>query len=287
MSYDRIYIQKMKSRHSFQPRETTEARMAALAKQHADRTKAFEAEKREFEAYRLQLQKESKISCAIYNQQCAYAEVSKARIKAANIVYQQRLKALKTEFHAHNASIAGLKLQLDMIRAELVSFDMQDAVDMQLEDERRLPAAAATARLERETTRAANEHVIAALSAELDALAAKMASAKTRFELHYKTDCQRVARAALRDLRLLQAKKAFAGHGEEKLAFWKAVRRAVAAAAPSPRDREALEQFQRELERPVVDLGTGELPTLRAMQDYAFSRVREEGGFFRVVDFQY
>jgi hypothetical protein len=299
MGYDHIYRQRNLTQIFIQQCQTEatqrmrEAKEAAVAKQQAERrAKAFEEEKASLEAYRLQLEKDIQVSRTISTHQRAYARASKDRAKAANQVYQQRLKALKTEVRAHNTAIAGLKLQMDIVKAEFVAFDMQDAADMQLEDERRLPAAAAAARLERETKRSANDTVAQALTAETERLTSRTASAKARFEAHHKRDCARAARLSLCDLQQLKSKGAFAGHGEHKFKFWNAIRRVATGASSSSSSRSAedlkvFEQYRHELERPCVDLVTGACPTREEMDDYAFSCVKEDVGFFSMKDFVY
>ena len=263
-----------------------EVKEAAMAKQQAElRAQAFEAEKRELEAYRLQLEKDIQVYCAISAQQRAYAQASKDRAKAANLVYQQRLKALKTEVHSHTTALTGLKFQLDIVKAELVAFDLQDATDMQLEYERRLPAVAIAARADREAKRTANEAVAKALTAEIERLTSQIQRAKDKFDAHHKNDCARMARLSLRDLQQLKNKGAFAGRGEHKFKFWNAIRRAATKAAPGAEDLKVFEQYRRELERPCLDLNTGAPPTRQAMEDYAFSCAKEGGGMFSVKAF--
>jgi len=292
MGYDHIYFQKQNAQHFLNQCQTEtaeqmrETKEAAIAKQQADnRAKAFEAEKRELEAYRLQLEKDMQVSCAISTLQRAYAQASKDRARAANLVYQQRLKAMKTEVHSHTTAITGLKFQLSIVKAELVSLDMQDATDMQLEDERRLPAPAVTAHHERKLKRAANENVIQDLTSEIERLTSQIGKAKAKFETAHRSDCVRMARLSLRDLRQLKNNKAFARHGEHKFRFWNAVRRATTKAAPSADDLLVFEAYRHELERPVLDLTTGAPPSRQAVEDYAFSCVQEQGGMFSVKDF--
>jgi hypothetical protein len=292
MGYDHIYLQKQNGQRLLQQCQTETAKQmretkeAAIAKQQAEnRTKAFEAERRELEAYRLQLEKDIQVSCASSTLQRAYAQASKDRARAANLVYQQRLKAMKTEVHSHITAITGLKFQLNIVKAELLSFDLQDAIDMQLEDERRLPATAVTARPERELKRTANENVIKDLTSEIEHFKSQISKAKANFETAHKSDCVRMAKLSLRDLQRLKNKKACAGHGEHKFKFWNAVRRATTKGSPSAKDLKVFEAYRHELERPVFDLTTGAPPTRQAVEDYAFSCVQEQGGVFSIKDF--
>ncbi len=251
----------------------------------------YSAEKAKSKAYAAQLLKEAEISSAFIMNQENHSMASKVRARAAHALHQQRSKAMKSEIFAHQTAIDALGAQLSMTKAEHAAthllFDMQDAVDLQIEDERRcLPAAAAAARLERERQRAAHAATAAALHAEITRRTAQIDAARARFETALRQDCVRNARIALRELRLLRQRGASAARGEKRTAFWNAVRRALTKAEPAACDLEVYEAYRRELALPVLDGGSGMPPGPEVLAEYGSEFMRERDGLFSITAFQ-
>lgn len=230
---------------------------------------------------------------AIIAAQHRFSASSKARARGAKIFHQQRQGDLKNEILLHQSAIATLTVQLAIMRAqhaaEHTSFDMLDAHDLQLEDERRLPASAVLARAERESKRLANGALVATMRAELDGLAAKIALAKSAFEAQVCRATVATARTSLRELRVLKAHKgAKVPKGEHKLAFWNAVRRALTKQSPSGEDVERFEEYKRELEGPVLlekDVCDGIPPALEVVEEWP-ELGEERDGMFSVSGWQ-
>jgi hypothetical protein len=224
--------------------------------------------------YIKQVESEANTKINIITALKSYSNASKARARGAKILHQQRKKDLKVEIQAHESAIEAIKVQLDIIKtehkAEHLLFDMLDAIDMQLEDERRLPAPAAHARTDRNTKRAANTTLAKTMAAEITALTAKIDSAKAAFERQLRRATIVIARASLRELRALRAARARTPKGEHKMAFWNAIRRAlVMEETPEAEDVVAYEGYKRELEGPVLlDASCGMPPAPQVVEDW-------------------
>jgi hypothetical protein len=296
MAYDSTYLRKMAAQNFLhqckndlrreKAQEMREAREAVIIQQHANyHAKLFEEEKRELEAYQLQLEKDGEKFLTATILQKTFSDGAKARIAVANKAYQQKLKAMKTKIKDHETSITGLQLQLDMVKAELISFDIQDAIDMQLEDERRLSESAISARLEREAKRTFKEDLVKTLSNEIADRTHKIDRLKTDFELYYKNDCKQEARIQLRVLKNLKANNVHGAHGDKKFRYWNSIRRATTRASPAAEDVQVFEDYRQEMNRPVRDeiLAASSQTYIEEMNDYVFSRVQEQNGSFSMA----
>lgn len=206
--------------------------------------------------YIKQLTNQANNEAAIIGAQKSYSIASKSRARSAKIAHQQRKKDLENEIQTHESAIDTIKTQLTMMqsehKAENTLFDNLDAIDMQLEDERRLPATAITARLERDTKRAANETLVATMNAEISALNAKISLAQQTFEAHLRTTTLTAVRASLRELKTLKAARGKVPKGAHKPSFWNAIRRALTKKSPGAEDMSVYEKYKRELEGPVL-----------------------------------
>jgi hypothetical protein len=237
--------------------------------------------------YIKQVESEADTKTNIIAAQKSYSNASKARTRGAKILHQQRKTVLKVEIQAHESAIAAIKAQLDMIntehKAEHLQFDMLDALDMQLEDERRLPAPAAHARTERTTKRTANTALTTTMAAEITAHTAKIDSAKAAFERQLRRATIVITRASLRELRALRAAGARTPKGEHKMAFWNAIRRALMAeegGIPKAEDVVVYEEYKRELEGPVLlDAGCGMPPAPQVVGEWPELGEEREGMF--------
>jgi hypothetical protein len=239
--------------------------------------------------YIKQVESEADTKTNITAAQKSYSNASKARARGAKILHQQRKTDLSAEIQAHESAIAAIKGQLAMIttshQAEHLQFDKLDALDMQLEDERRLPApAAAHARTERAAKRAANTALATTMAAEITALAASIDGARAASERRLRRATIATARASLRGLRALRAAGASTPKGERKMAFWNAIRRAlVAGEGGAPKRAEDVvvyEEYKRELEGPVwLEAGWGMPPAPQVVGEWPELGEEREGMF--------
>jgi hypothetical protein len=141
--------------------------------------------------------------------------------------HRHNLRAMNSSIQSHHESIVAMKVQVDIIKAELASFDIQDAIDMQLEDERHLTKAAASARSDREQNRLLNDNVIKDLNAEISRLEFQIINIKKEFDDDHKKDTIRQARTSLRELKTLKSLKVLGPYGRMRRQHWNSIRRAT------------------------------------------------------------
>lgn len=154
------------------------------------------------------------------------AEKSRAIAMARR--YQEKVLKMNSTIQNHNESIESFKVQIDIIKAQLESFDVQDAIDMQLEDERHLTKSATLARSEREEKRLWNESLMKELKAEILLRNTEITTCRKKFNEDHKKATINQARISLRHIKRLKDRKICSVYGMKRYHFWNSIRRTIA-----------------------------------------------------------